>query len=79
MMRELTENIVGQQELVDALDWYIVPCVNPDGYAYTWSDDRLWRKTRRAIYNLIRELRNGVDIVSRSLEYNTRFLLLTNI
>ena len=46
MMRELTENITGQQELVDGLDWYIVPCVNPDGYAYTWSDDRLWRKTR---------------------------------
>ena len=47
MMRELTENITGQQELVDELDWYIVPSVNPDGYAYTWSDDRLWRKTRR--------------------------------
>ena len=55
MMRELTENITGQQELVDELDWYIVPCVNPDGYAYTWSDDRLWRKTRhdaRGIYNI---------------------------
>ena len=49
MMRELTENITGQQELVDQLDWYIVPCVNPDGYAYTWSEDRLWRKTRRDI------------------------------
>ena len=47
MMRELTENITGQQELVDGLDWYIVPVVNPDGYAYSWSDDRLWRKTRR--------------------------------
>ena len=46
-MRELTENITGQQELVDGLDWYIVPVVNPDGYAYSWSDDRLWRKTRR--------------------------------
>ena len=46
-MRELTEDITGQQELVDGLDWYIVPVVNPDGYAYSWTDDRLWRKTRR--------------------------------
>ena len=50
MMRELTENITGQQELVEGLDWYIVPVVNPDGYAYSWTDDRLWRKTRREIF-----------------------------
>ncbi len=25
----------------------IMPIVNVDGYAYTWSDDRMWRKTRK--------------------------------
>jgi murein tripeptide amidase MpaA len=35
------------QALVDALDIYLLPCVNPDGYVYTWQHDRMWRKNRR--------------------------------
>ncbi len=33
--------------LVDGLDIYLAPCVNPDGYEYTWNTYRLWRKNRR--------------------------------
>ncbi len=37
------------RRIVDAVEFVIVPIVNPDGYAYTWasSTNRLWRKNRR--------------------------------
>ena len=27
------------------VDWIILPSLNPDGYEYTWDENRLWRKT----------------------------------
>ncbi|NWH97972.1 CBPB1 Carboxypeptidase, partial [Tichodroma muraria] len=32
--------------LLDKLDFYVLPVVNIDGYVYTWTNDRMWRKTR---------------------------------
>ncbi|NWY57437.1 CBPB1 Carboxypeptidase, partial [Chionis minor] len=32
--------------LLDNLDFYVLPVVNIDGYVYTWTTDRMWRKTR---------------------------------
>ncbi|XP_057375605.1 carboxypeptidase B-like [Daphnia carinata] len=33
-------------KLLSNVDWYIMPVVNPDGYEYTHTTDRMWRKTR---------------------------------
>lgn len=45
----ITEYGTNQQitDLVNSVNWYIVPTMNPDGYQYTISTDRLWRKNRR--------------------------------
>ena len=34
-------------DLVDHVEFYLVPVFNVDGYEYTWSSDRFWRKNRR--------------------------------
>ena len=30
-----------------SVEWYVVPLVNPDGYEFSQSGDRFWRKNRR--------------------------------
>ena len=39
---------------VDHTELWVVPVVNPDGYQYSWSGNRYWRKNRRG--------RHGVDL-----------------
>ncbi|KAF2899289.1 hypothetical protein ILUMI_06887 [Ignelater luminosus] len=52
------------QEMIEGIDWVLVPVVNPDGYEYTQKTDRLWRKTRSKGKNCI-----GVD-VNRNFPYH---------
>ncbi|CAH0714053.1 unnamed protein product, partial [Brenthis ino] len=34
------------RDLLENVDWIILPIVNPDGYEYSHTDNRLWRRTR---------------------------------
>ncbi|CAL1532333.1 unnamed protein product [Lymnaea stagnalis] len=48
------ENDSAVNSLLDMFTWIIVPLVNPDGYAFTFTpglENRLWRKSRAAGYS----------------------------
>ncbi|XP_026272805.1 carboxypeptidase B-like [Frankliniella occidentalis] len=46
LIQQLTQQAEANDALLDGLDWYIMPLVNPDGYEYTHTRDRFWRKNR---------------------------------
>ncbi|KAL2129922.1 hypothetical protein VTI74DRAFT_7139 [Chaetomium olivicolor] len=40
-------NDTAVKSILDKYDFYILPFVNPDGFVYTQTNDRLWRKNRQ--------------------------------
>ncbi|KAM8715104.1 hypothetical protein ACLKA7_002190 [Drosophila subpalustris] len=42
----LTSNLDSVKQLAENYNWYVFPHANPDGYVYTHTTDRMWRKTR---------------------------------
>lgn len=49
VIQQLVENYEKNSHLLANYDWIIVPLVNPDGYEYSHTSNRLWRKTRKPI------------------------------
>ncbi|KAF2891646.1 hypothetical protein ILUMI_14527, partial [Ignelater luminosus] len=49
---EVAEN----RKLLDKVDWYVLPVVNPDGYEYSHTHERFWRKSRS-----VGRICNGTD------------------
>ncbi|KAI7800472.1 carboxypeptidase B2 isoform X3 [Triplophysa rosa] len=50
-------------EMLNNMDIYILPVMNPDGYKYTWTTDRMWRKNRSV-------LKEGSECVGVDLNRN---------
>lgn len=46
LVNELVNNNDAHPDYLDKINWYFIPCANPDGYSYSWETDRMWRKTR---------------------------------
>ncbi|XP_011180717.2 carboxypeptidase B [Zeugodacus cucurbitae] len=49
VIQQLVENYEQNSHLLTNYDWVIVPLINPDGYEYTHTASRLWRKTRKPV------------------------------
>ncbi|XP_011209793.2 carboxypeptidase B [Bactrocera dorsalis] len=49
VIQQLVENYEQNSHLLANYDWIIVPLINPDGYEYSHTRDRLWRKTRKPV------------------------------
>jgi len=46
IIKELVENYDAHPQYLDELNFHFIPSANPDGYEYSRSDDRFWRKNR---------------------------------
>ncbi|KAI0004841.1 hypothetical protein F4779DRAFT_598986 [Xylariaceae sp. FL0662B] len=50
------------KDFVDSYDFYILPIVNPDGFVYTQTDNRMWRKNR--------QIRSGTSAIGTDVNRN---------
>lgn len=46
IINELVTKSENYSDLLNAVDFYFAPVINPDGYEFTFTTNRLWRKTR---------------------------------
>nr|XP_015837881.1 PREDICTED: carboxypeptidase B [Tribolium castaneum] len=47
IINQFVSNFESEPSAVQNIDWYITPVLNPDGYEYSHTRDRLWRKNRK--------------------------------
>jgi murein tripeptide amidase MpaA len=46
-LRQLAQTSILHRWLINEVEVCVFPVLNPDGYVYTWTTDRFWRKNRR--------------------------------
>lgn len=46
-INQFAENFDVESDDIKNIDWYFIPVLNPDGYEFTHTVDRMWRKNRK--------------------------------
>ncbi|CAK1588929.1 unnamed protein product [Parnassius mnemosyne] len=59
---------ITDRDLVDKIDWIILPITNPDGYEFTHTNTRFWRKNR-SNGHMVGNICLGVDL-NRNFDFN---------
>ncbi|KAH9504245.1 hypothetical protein Btru_064440, partial [Bulinus truncatus] len=49
LLKSYLDGDLEARAMLDKFDWFIIPVANPDGYEYSHTTYRLWRKNRRPI------------------------------
>ncbi|CAH2093038.1 unnamed protein product [Euphydryas editha] len=62
---QFARNLDNLPEYITNKDWYFLPVVNPDGYHFSYSSERMWRKNRARVGGTI----FGVDL-NRNFGYS---------
>lgn len=67
LLHRLIEDPVSSSELLEQVDWLIIPNLNPDGYHFAMTSNRLWRQNRHRL----NETCVGIDL-NRNWGYTWR-------
>lgn len=59
-IHEVVEYSYEFEEILNFVEFVVIPVANPDGYAFTFSSDRQWNKNRR--FNTGNPSCPGVDV-----------------
>jgi len=70
IISELVENVDLNRDVLEFYDIYVLPIMNPDGYEYSHTTNRFWRKNRSGAsgLGLILPMCAGVDL-NRNFDY----------
>ncbi|XP_044731556.1 carboxypeptidase B-like [Chrysoperla carnea] len=69
IIQQLVENYKENFDLIENIDWYLLPLINYDGYEYTFDFDRYWRKTRSGSENASNAFCIGAD-ANRNFDFH---------
>ncbi|XP_075982295.1 carboxypeptidase B-like [Anticarsia gemmatalis] len=59
-IHKLVEDVT-EPDLLERFDWILLPVVNPDGYRFSHTNNRFWRKTRSTDQHSLSTMCPGVD------------------